>query len=65
MRSRKWDLNAIKKIDKYEQTNRLQDEIENKIDYFAKEYDLSVAEVLGILRIIEDNILIRNLENKE
>jgi len=55
----------IKKIDKYEQTNRLQDEIENKIDYFSKEYDLSVAEVLGILRIIEDNILIRNLENKE
>lgn len=42
---------------------RLDQEIEAKIDYFSKEYDLTISETIGILEIIKQRWLIRLFKN--
>lgn len=37
-------------------TDRLREEFEEKIDYFRKEYEISYAEVIGVLRIVARGI---------
>lgn len=52
----------MKKISNITQTNRLQKEIEKTINYFADEYNLSTAEIYGVLEIVKFNILHEDME---
>lgn len=48
-------------MESHEGSNRLIEAFHQKIDYFRKEYDISYAELIGVLRIVsrevEDELL--------
>lgn len=56
------NLNQLTTIDK---ENLLIESIENVINYFFMEYDLTYTQVIGVLEIIKDDLLRDNLENCE